>query len=66
MAPDLRALGTDGVPVGDLAPFASRFSANILSTHKASQAWITSDPNGFGSAWQSHVEETEQDANHHE
>jgi hypothetical protein len=44
----VNALGTDGVPAGDLAIYQSRFNANILPTHKVSQAWITSDPNGFG------------------
>jgi hypothetical protein len=38
------ALGTDGVPVADVAIYQPRFNASVLPTDKPSQPWLTSDP----------------------
>jgi hypothetical protein len=38
------ALGTDGVPSGDVAIYQPRYNAIVLPANKPSQAWITNDP----------------------
>jgi hypothetical protein len=38
------ALGTDGVPAGDLAIYQPRDNAQVAATNTPSQPWITSDP----------------------
>jgi hypothetical protein len=40
------ALGTDGVPAGDLAIFAPRYNAVVGPANKPSQPWITDMRNG--------------------
>jgi hypothetical protein len=38
------ALGTDGVPAGDLAIYQPRDNAQVAASNMPSQPWITSDP----------------------
>ena len=38
------ALGTDGVPAGEVAIYQPRYNAVVLPANKPSQAWITNDP----------------------